>query len=183
MPSPLAHGSLVLVARVLVSRHAQLMDVVGPRPLFFYLAVLAALWAPDVDFLLRMLHDHPALRHGHATHSLVAGLLLGGLFTVACRLWYGARLPVLPVLGIGIGCVWAHAVMDMVTWGGGVALLWPVVEERFRLVPLFFGARHSQPAAWHLHTMTFLTELFFVVPLWWLTRRAGAAAGRQQNKV
>ena len=111
------------------------------------------------------------MRHGVATHSLAGGVLFGVLFTVACRLRYGAGLPLAPVLGIGVGCAWMHALMDIATAGGGVALLWPFSDDRYRIVPLFFGARHSQPTAWRLHLVTLLTELLFVIPLWWVTRR------------
>lgn len=170
MPSPVAHGSLVLVVSALVGRHDRLRQAVADAPAFFYLAALAALWAPDVDFLLRLLIDDPALRHGGATHSLAIGVAVGVVFTGACRARYGAAFPTTLGFGIGAACAWAHALMDMATWGSGVMLLWPFSVDRYRTVPLFFGARHSQPGAWELHLVTLLTELLFIAALWWVVR-------------
>ena len=162
---------MVFVVRVFAARHGRLRDAVTARPVFLYSAALAALWAPDVDFGLRLVSDASAWQHGGATHSLAAGLVIGLAMAAACRMHYGRALPLMPVLGVGIACAWAHAAMDMATVGDGVMLLWPFSTEQFATMPLFFGARHSQPTAWRLHLVTLVTELLFVIPVWWAARR------------
>lgn len=171
MPSPIAHGSLVFLVRAITARHDGLRLAIGQRPVFLYVAALVTLWAADIDFAVRLLSNRASLEHGGGTHSLAAGVLFGLVFAAVCRLRYGAALPLAPVLAIGIGCALAHPMMDMATWQGGVMLLWPISSERFATIPLFVGARHSQPTAWRLHLVTLGTELLFVVPLWWLMRR------------
>jgi membrane-bound metal-dependent hydrolase YbcI (DUF457 family) len=163
---------MALLARVAAERHVALRRTIGARPAFFYAAAVVTLWAADIDFLLREVVDSPLVRHGGATHSLVVGVLFGVLFTSACRLWYGAALPLLPVLGIGVGCAWAHPLMDMATHGGGAMVWWPFSAERHSApFPVFYGARHSQPMAVDLHALTLVTELLFVAPLWWVSER------------
>ena len=170
MPSPIAHASPLLVVRVFVQRHEGLARVLAGRAAFFYMAAMVVLWAPDIDFLIRAFVDHPSLQHGGVTHSLFVTAFSGVVFAVVCRVRYGARLPTAPVLAIGVGCAWAHVLMDMATRGSGVMLLWPFSGERFGTVPLFFGARHSEPAAWRLHLITLASELLFVAVLWYLVR-------------
>jgi membrane-bound metal-dependent hydrolase YbcI (DUF457 family) len=121
------------------------------------------------------------LRHGGATHSLCAGLLLGLLFAVVCRIRYGPSLPFGAALYIGIGCAWSHVLMDMATWGGGVMLLWPFSEERYAVMPLFYGARHSQLHAWRLHLITLTTELLFAGAIWMIARLCSKAAYRKRH--
>lgn len=172
MPSPVAHGSAAFLVRAFTARHDRLRRAVSHQPLFFYAATVATLWTADLDFVLRVFSDHPGFQHGGATHSLCAGVLFGVVFAIACRLRYGAVLPLAPVLAIGIGCAWTHTLMDMATWRGGVMLLWPLSDQEYATIPLFFGARHSQLTAWRLHLVTLATELLFVLPLWWLTKRS-----------
>jgi membrane-bound metal-dependent hydrolase YbcI (DUF457 family) len=176
MPSPVAHGSLVFLVRAFAARHQAVRRAVGARPLFLSAAALAALWAPDIDFGLRLLSANLAFAHGGATHSLAAGVVFGLIVAAACRWWYGRRLPLLPVLAVGTACAWAHALMDMATAGDGVMLLWPMSEQQFTTIPVFVGARHSQPLAWRLHLVTLFTELLFVVPIWWAARRLSRGA-------
>ena len=154
-----------------MARHQTMAGLLADGPRFFYVAVLAALWIPDADFIVRMLVGHPAARHGGATHSLAAGILFGALFALACRRRYGSAVSTRLLWVLGTLCSWAHALMDMATWGNGVMLLWPFSLERLRVVPLFFGARHSELMNWRLHLITLTTELLFIVPIWWLSRR------------
>jgi LexA-binding, inner membrane-associated putative hydrolase len=171
MPSPLAHGSLVLVVRAAAERHDSLRRALAGGAVFFYVATIFTLWAPDIDFLLRALFHGRAVAHGAATHSFAIGVVFGVAFAVVCRIRYGAVFPLAFGCVIGVGCAWAHVLMDMATVGNGVMLLWPFSMERFKTVPLFFGARHTHPEAWDLHLITLTTELMFVIPVWWVTRR------------
>jgi hypothetical protein len=161
------------VLRTVVERHAGLARALGGRRAFFYIAAMVVLWAPDVDFVIRAFVDHPSLQHGGVTHSLFVTAFSGVVFAAACRIKYGPRLPGACILAVGVGCAWAHVLMDATTWGSsGVMLLWPFSGERYTAVPLFFGARHSQPAAWRLHLITLASELLFVAVLWYLLRRS-----------
>lgn len=172
MPSPLAHGSLVVLVRAVALRHARLHRSLPERPRFLLAAALAALWAPDLDFALRVVSDHPLLAHGGATHSLAGGACIGVLFACACCVFYGRSVPFVPLLCIGVACGWSHSLMDLATWGGrGVMILWPFTDERFSTWPLFFGAHRSEPWAWHLHFATLLTELLFGAVVWHVARR------------
>ena len=50
-------------------------------------------------------------------------------------------------------------------------MLWPFSSERIGLPwPLFFGVRHSQPYALHLHLVTLVTELLFAAVIWKVSR-------------
>jgi membrane-bound metal-dependent hydrolase YbcI (DUF457 family) len=170
MPSPIAHGAVVLILRAIVARQDRLRLAVRARPAFLYAAAVGTLLAPDIDFLLERVFHYRVLWHGGATHSLVVGILFGLLFVVLCRSWYGAAFPWRAGSLVGIACAWSHPVMDMATWGRGVRVLWPFSSERYTTVTLFFGAHHAQPYAWKLHLITLVTELLFVAALWWLTR-------------
>jgi hypothetical protein len=173
MPSPVAHGSLILVVRALAGRHTGLRQAIDSRSLFFYVAALVILWAPDIDFLLRLfVPGRGVWGHGGATHSLVSGLLFGFLFAVACRMYYGPAIPMVAASIVGTACAWSHALMDMATYGRGVSLLWPFLDERFTTVTLFFGARHSQPTAWRLHLITLASELLTIAAVWLLLQFA-----------
>src|SRR5262245_17162979 len=96
---------------------------------------------------------------------------IGGLVTVGLRIRY-SNFPFGPRLGVGIGSGWGHLLMDVVTWGRGVMLCWPVSLTRYATgIPIFFGAHHSHPTAWKLHLITLTTELAYVFVLWRLLRR------------
>jgi membrane-bound metal-dependent hydrolase YbcI (DUF457 family) len=172
VPSPIAHSSLVLVVAAFTKCHRKLSKVINGQAFFFYAAAVVTLCVQDLDFLVRIIHNHPSLAHGGATHSLCTGVFIGMIFAIACRIRYGTSLPIGPTLTVGIGCAWAHTLLDAATWGRGVMFLWPFSTERYvSPIPLFFGGHHSQPLAWKLHLVTLSTELLFAGLLWWLTRR------------
>lgn len=184
MPTPLAHGALALLGRPLLHRRG-LAAMSRRQRWSFYGLMLLALWAPDVDFALKLLPDDPMHDHGTMFHSFVAAAVFAPLFALVARGLF--RLPMSAGLLAAVGglCYVAHLLMDACTRGRGVMLLWPFTAERYVTpVPLFFGAEHSQPWAWRLHLISLATELAFVLGVWlvarWLMRERAAlpAAGR-----
>lgn len=160
MPSPLAHGSLLLLAWPPASRargapHARL-----PRALLA-LSILGALWAPDGDILLDpLLGNAPFTLHGGPVHSLLLGLLFGVVFAAWCKLF--TSLSWMRLWLIGTAAWWSHVLMDAATHGRGVMLLWPFSADRLRLpTPLFVGLHHSDWSRWDLHLLTLANELVF----------------------
>lgn len=175
MPSPLAHGSLVLLARPLLGPE-RTDRLTRHQRWALYGMVVFALWAPDLDFLFLLLPEHPLLGHGKITHSLAAALLFTPLFVWICRGVWRIDLSMRTLAMLGFACYLSHIVMDYFTAGGGVMFAWPSSTERFASpVPLFFGAEHSQLLAWRLHLITLVTELAFVAVVWgvaiWIAQR------------
>ena len=167
MPSPLAHGSMVLLARAWAARSEELDLALCKHPRFFVAATIGLLCAPDLDFALRLLIDHPLLAHGGATHSLVAGVGFALVFVGTCRWIIGKSLSLAPMLAVGLCCSWSHSLMDSATWGGkGIMILWPFTTDRFLTLPVFFGVHHSEPTAWKLHLVTIVSEFLFVALVW-----------------
>ncbi len=179
MPSPIAHSAMVFLAPALL-RSGAWETVSRKRRLAFYAAIVFALCAPDLDFLvIAGFGRSQIVDHGAFTHSLLAGLIFGGLFAACTRLL--VKLEWVRLWAIGSGCYWVHLLLDVATRGGGVMLLWPFSYERIALpVPLFFGAEHSQPLAWKLHLITLANDLGFAVFVWivarWLTKRRRRSA-------
>lgn len=173
MPSPLAHSAVALTLWPMLrdrrqqGRRWQRVTLGG----MLMLGVLG----PDLDIAVSwMMTGKPFVWHGGGWHSLFAGAVFGVVFAVACqwltklgwgRLWL-----------IGSAAWWSHVVLDVYASGRGVALLWPLVDERIASpVVLFYGVRHSEPWALQHHVMTLLTELPFVLLMWlagcWVGRR------------
>ncbi|MFP4145137.1 MAG: metal-dependent hydrolase [Phycisphaeraceae bacterium] len=182
MPSPIAHSALVLLARPAAGRD-RLDRLPRSRRWGLYALVFAALLAPDVDFLLGAIWPAELLDHGAAMHSLAVAGLFGGGFALAGRLVAGPRLSWPLLWTLGAAAYASHLIMDALTWGGGVMLLWPLSAERVASpVPLFYGARHSQPWAWRAHLTTLMTEslvwMVMLVGLWGWRRLSGRRPSR-----
>jgi len=163
------------------------VDRVGRRDrVAFYGLLLTALWLPDVDLALRIALGRSVIDHGTITHSIPALALFATLFAVIakrlCAIRFGARGWWL----IGATAYGSHLIMDTLTEGRGVMLLWPLWPQRIASPwPVFWGAHHSQPYAWHLHAVTLGTELVFVALVWliawaWARRPVLAADGPKE---
>lgn len=179
MPSPLAHGALVLLA-------APALPACPPRTFLCRSALLAVtlvfLCLPDVDILVSwIISGEPFRYHGGPSHSLLLAPLAGVLFAVLtgklCDCSSGRRWVV------GTCLYGSHVLMDALTRGRGVAMWWPLSDERIVAgwTP-FYGVRHSQWRQWDLHLITLANEGAFVavvgaawVALILLKRRAETA--------
>ncbi|MEX0745168.1 MAG: metal-dependent hydrolase [Phycisphaeraceae bacterium] len=185
MPTPLAHGSLVLFARPLLTR-CGLADLPRARRWGFYALVLAALLLPDADFAMLLLPAHPLHQHGTFTHSLAAALLFAPVFALVGRWLLMGRAAWGLLVVLGFTFYSAHVLMDCFTAGRGVMLFWPMSESRFASpVALFVGAEHSSPLLWRRHVLTLVNELALIALLWpigtWLERRARRGGSRMRN--
>ncbi len=132
--------------------------------LIFWMCVLSML--PDLDvvtFILGIPYEAP-LGHRGAAHSLVAALLLAGLFAPLLKQYFS--LSTTRSFALSFMVIASHGLLDTLTDGGhGIALLWPFSDERFfapwQPIPVspigfaFFSERG-------LHV--FLTELVYGFP-------------------
>ncbi len=182
MPSPIAHlGLAVLAPRVLPVE--RLRRLPRWRLTSFYGLCLFALVAPDFDFLISWaIAGDPRPFHGLFLHSFVAALLFAPIFgAVAARL---GRLGFTRMTLLGFAAYAGHVLLDAMTHGRGIAMLWPFIDHRLALPPLFVGFSHSEPLNWRSHLITLLNEAAFIGVVWLLARRTrrhrptGAPAGQ-----
>lgn len=171
MPSPIAHSGVALILWPVLTTPAR--SDVSRRDHYVMSGMLVFMvCGADADFIPHLLLDTSTAvwRHGGATHSLLAGAAVAVVFALAmraltCVSWWRLWM---------VGCLawWSHLALDYVTPGGGVMAFWPISDTRFvSPISLFWGAEHSQPLAFHLHAITLLTELPFVLLMWWAGRR------------
>ena len=123
MPLPLAHalvgGSLTVAA----------WPVTTPAGFRRGLAAGAVLGAcPDLDYMLNWLKLGGRGWHHGFTHSVVFALVVGFIASrvLGVRGWRGAL--------VCVGAVLSHPLLDyLLTESRGVALWWPVTDQRFKL--------------------------------------------------
>lgn len=168
MPSPLAHGAVAWW----IERRAGI-DAPGTRPprsrrarvvvfgVFWGLSVL-----PDFDFLPGLLLGDVEGWHNGPSHSLVAGLVAALVLGPIAGLVLGRFLGggTLRWTGIVLASYWSHVLLDALTLGRGVRLLWPFVPDR--LTPPFcpfYGVRWSEGLFESTLFWTLANELAFVV--------------------
>jgi inner membrane protein len=137
---------------------------------------------PDADVVAFRLGIPYGAPYGHrgAFHSLGFAAIVGLALWPLAR---GMRLPPAFVAVTGALVMATHGLLDALTDGGkGIALLWPVTDERFfapwrpiAVAPM--GSRILSAAGLRLMAWEALLFLpFFIVGLW--PRRADAAAQR-----
>ena len=159
---------MLLLAREALPAQARALP--RGRYLLLLAMLLLALLAPDFDFVLsRVLTGRARAAHGLFVHSFTAAAVFGVLWGVAAAVLL--RLPVLWMALLGAGCYASHVLMDMLTHGRGVALWWPLSEERVSVGPVFFGLRHSEPWNVGAHAITVVTEGAFVALVWLASRQ------------
>ncbi|MEM8934460.1 MAG: metal-dependent hydrolase [Acidobacteriota bacterium] len=182
MPSPLAHGAVGwwLHRRSGLRSAASESD---DHPMRLGLLGLAVFWGlsilPDFDFLPGLWLGDPAGWHNGPSHSLLAGVLVaplvGPLVYFAVGRWLGGG--VVRWIGLTLAAYWGHVVLDALTQGRGVKLLWPFLHDR--LAPPFapfYGVRWSEGLLDPTLAWTLANELSFVVlvvasTLWLASRR------------
>lgn len=170
MPSPIAHSGVALALWPMLREDHRHPGAPRNRRILAGMLVFMVCGA-DVDFIPHVVLDPPSIfRHGGATHSLLTGMVAATLFAVGSRALVSASWLRLWI----VGCLawWVHILLDFFTPGGGVMVLWPITDERFvSPISLFWGAQHSQPFAFHQHVITLLTEIPFVLLMWWIGHR------------
>lgn len=166
MPSPIAHCSLIVIYRSAIEQRIS-PETPAWRIRLLYLAVLAALVAPDCDIAVGLVMGVGIGRyHNGVTHSFLFAPAFGLIFAIVCR----------PLMSRGFACLFvigatayaSHIVLDFLSWHRtGVQLFWPLTGERFASpVSLFLGVRHSVNAPWWVHARMVATEVLFGVGLW-----------------
>lgn len=170
MPSPIAHIGVGYVLYRLTRAHAPSPALVQVRqwwPVGLLVAVGFSL-APDLDVLAGVVLGDFSRFHNQATHSMIAGLAISGLFAALMygRFQTGGRY----WLGLALAGYTLHVLMDSATIGRGVLAFWPFSLERFQFpLTLFYGVRWSDGLLSSSHVVTVITELGFVALLALLT--------------
>lgn len=128
--------------------------------------MLAALLAPDLDALPALLSGEPITGfHNRGSHSLLAAAILAIPFTLICSLLAGGNWKFFWLIGFLAGL--SHVVIDALTFGRGVQLLWPFTDARYGgHFYVLYGVRHSVKAPLGSHVLTVVNDLAFAALLW-----------------
>lgn len=163
MPSPIAH--LAVGAAVATGFTRDINDPVQRR--FIWGAAFFFSLAPDLDVIPGLIAGNMVLYHNQISHSLFFGiaacLLATGIFGFFFRRffdwWSYPRITSVALLSYSL-----HLVMDAMTLGPGVKLLWPFTDERFSIsLHLFYGVRHSEGLFSPSHLITIGSEVVIML--------------------
>jgi membrane-bound metal-dependent hydrolase YbcI (DUF457 family) len=161
MPSPISHiAAGVIIYRSLPAEERQK----GLRKFFgmpiLLIVILGVSLLPDVDAVLGIITGDMGRYHNQATNSLFSGLAVALILGFLLRWWFGAKF--LAAFGLVFTSYAVHLLLDMLTHGRGIMLLWPFSSERFiSPVLLFYGLRWSH-GLWSIsHLWTFVSEIGF----------------------
>jgi membrane-bound metal-dependent hydrolase YbcI (DUF457 family) len=168
MPSPIAHGSLTMLA----------LPALGSAPsgrlrrVLLTGLVLFACVAPDMDILVGLLSTGDGFAdHGHRSHSLLLAPGFGVMFAALARA-IGWRGTLVRAWAVGTLLYALHVVMDLLTIGSrGVGLLWPIVPERIASpFGVFVGVEHGEWWLWREHLLTLANESVFAGVIYAIAR-------------
>lgn len=177
MPSPLAHLAAGCAIAIASNRGQR-----TPPSWRLWVVCLGFSMAPDTDAVIGILLERLALFHNQFTHSLGFGVALCAACLPLTRLmlpgWSTRRAFLLTMACFGL-----HLLLDWMTYGRGVMLLWPFSDTRFQSpVQVFHGLRWSDGvfSASHIDTLVNETGVIALVALlawgvlYALKRRQGA---------
>lgn len=157
MPSPLTHLAAGALIAVFNQRIKGLAGIFAAWKL--WLVCLLFSMAPDFDVAIGILMNDMPSYHNQASHSIFFGL-------GACVLLLPLTRKALPEWGAGkayalsAGCYCLHLALDWMTYGRGVKLCWPFLDDRFRApFELFRGVRWSEGVISASHVDTVMNEL------------------------
>lgn len=171
MPSPIAHIAVGAIIGVAVSNKSQDKRLMWAAPAVCILFSIM----PDFDLLAGFLMRDIGTYHNQFTHSPGFGLMACLVLTPVMRKFLPG-LRVGQVFALIALCYGLHIVMDFMTYGRGLKLLWPFSEDRFRSpVLLFYGVRWSDGLFTAKHFITLANETVFVgfcLLAVWLRRKA-----------
>lgn len=172
MPSPIAHSALGYVIYRLSRRHAPILaqeSTRSGRPSRLSVIVVGLSMLPDLDALPGIIAGDLARFHNQGMHSLPVGLVVAcGAGGVA---WLRCRQGVVYWSVVVLVSYEMHIVLDYLTFGRGVMLLWPLTSTRY-IPPItpFHGLHWSKGVFDINHLLTIANELTFValIGLIWL---------------
>jgi membrane-bound metal-dependent hydrolase YbcI (DUF457 family) len=159
MPSPFAHMSVgfLLLAGLRRLRHTFrvrfVRDWIGLSVFCVFFSML-----PDIDAAPGFWFGDLGKYHNNLTHSLFVCAVVALLVVcVSCLLHSGRAVRWGMLAGV---CYGMHILMDWLSYGRGVMLLWPFTRTRYASpLHLFYGLRWSE-GLWSLsHLWTLLNEL------------------------
>ncbi len=186
MSSPVAHCSLIFFAwpalrRALERRGGASAFGAGStraRRLKLAAAALFALMAPDFDLLAGPLVGKPyGDYHNGVSHSLLVGMLFAVPYALVVSRLLAAPFSIFFVFGFVAYA--SHVLIDAVTWGVGVQMLWPLSDARFFNIfdnrfALFRGVRHSHDVSIGVHLTNLVNDVVFAgfvwTTAWWWNR-------------
>lgn len=164
MPSPIAHSVVGLaLAKLFLPSSGRAHRKLGLHPLIAASAMALAL-LPDLGSIAGLVTGDFGRFHNSWEHSLIVGLLLA---TVVGALVFLTRSPrAVRWFLVALLCFELHVLMDFLTWGRGVKLLWPFFSARLQPpMYLFYGLHWSNGWLSYRHLVTLATELLFVALL------------------
>lgn len=125
--------------------------------------------APDLDAVYGILAGSLYRYHNQGTHSLFVMFLVCALSAPIVSSWIKGISPT-KMTGILLLCYGLHLLLDFLTTGRGLKLLWPFSETRFiSPIRLFYGLHWSEGILSVRHLTTLANEVLFVVVLAGLT--------------
>lgn len=166
MPSPLAHSAMgYAIYRAQAENKEMGRTLFAPRLL---LVTLFLSLLPDLDSVAGIILGDFGRYHNNISHSLFVGVMVALL--IAGIVWWRRRAGVVFWFLLVLVCYEAHVLMDYVTQGRGVMLLWPFSSARYSTpFTLFYGLRWSEGILSVNHVWTLINELAFVVVVLLLT--------------
>ncbi len=209
MPSPIAHISVGYVIycclRSKWTAKTRVNPEVKPSPpwrgaarrggfLLFTCIFLSLL--PDMDCIPGLFTGNLKPFHNYYSHSIFV-LLLAAVplaFLVQFLLFRSSNSPIdqsphereryVYAYALTAACVLIHVTMDVLGYGRGQMLFWPLTDARFKLpFYIFYGLRWSE-GWWSIHHVwTILTEGLFAVGIIVLTKFALNKAGKKAESL
>jgi membrane-bound metal-dependent hydrolase YbcI (DUF457 family) len=163
MPSPIVHITSGYIVYRVLHRKLEGKKTESHRINISHLLIIVGFAIlPDLDAILGIILGDFGKYHNNGTHSLITGALVAlGCYAIlsvkrhlAKNFWFWAIL----------FSYESHVILDMLTFGRGVMLFWPIMQERF-LSPylLFVGLHWSEGLFSTLHLWTILTEGLVVI--------------------
>ena len=163
MPSPIAHTAMgYLVYRIGRTRIPQQGSRQAGSPPHLLMAAAALSMLPDLDAVLGVLMGDLGRFHNGVMHTLASGLVVA--LSAGSVVWLTRRSGFVAWFVMALLCFELHVILDALTNGRGVMLLWPFSSARYESpVPLFYGFHWSEGWISARHLWTLVTELGFAV--------------------
>jgi membrane-bound metal-dependent hydrolase YbcI (DUF457 family) len=173
MPSPIIHVAFgCLIYRSLRSR------IDGVRPGLLWSAVALSV-LPDIDAAVGILGGDLGAYHNDMMSSPAFAFLVAAAVG-AIGWWRGSEFRFWFILAIA--CYLIHILLDYLTVGGGVMLLWPLSEAHFGSpIALFYGLHRSDGWISIRHLYTVVSEFATLLVIWLVLGRYEKICARRSG--